>query len=174
MVYLFLTDKCEMIEALTPVDMLRRAEISVTTVSVTGNITVKSSHDVLITADMLFEDCDFENMTAVILPGGPGVPSLISHKPLCDLVRRNYDKGNLTAAICGAPTLLTAIGLTEATAAHPSVAEKVANYSAERVCLEGNVLTAAAMGCSAEFSSAIIKYLKGEGSAKKIENSILL
>ncbi len=174
MVYLFLTDNTQMIEALTPVDMLRRANIEVCTVSITESLTVTSSNGVKINADKMFEQCDFNDITAAILPGGPGVPSMIAHKPLCDLILKNYKKGNLTAAICAAPTLLSAIGLKEKTAVFPGMKDKVFSYSEQRVCIDSNVITAAAMGCSEEFSYEIIKYLMDENAANAVSDSILM
>ncbi len=174
MVYLFYTDGVQMIEALTAVDMLRRAEIAVTTVSITGDKTVKSSNDVAIIADKIFEDCNFADMNAVILPGGPGTASLTAHKPLCELVKRNYDSKNLTAAICAAPTLLASIGITEQMTVFPALAQNVAKYTDARCCIDGNVLTAAAMGCSEEFAYEIIRYLKDEDTANRVADSILM
>ncbi len=174
MVYLFLTEGVQMIEALTPVDMLRRAEIDITTVSITNNLTVTSSNGVMINSDQLFDSCDFSDLSAIILPGGPGASALIKHEPLCKLVLNTYNKGNLVAAICAAPTLLTKIGLKEKTAVFPAMKDNVCCYSSERVCIDGNVLTAAAMGCSEEFSYEIIKYLLDESAAKSVATSILM
>ncbi len=174
MIYIFLTNNFELVEAMTPIDMLRRAKIDICTVSITGKADVNSSSNVIVTAERLFDDCDFKDIQGVILPGGPGTSSLKAHSGLCNLVLENYRKGNLTAAICAAPTLLADIEIKEKTAVFPALSDKVYNYSDERVCIDGNVITAAAMGCSAEFAYEIIKYIKGEDTARDVAGSILM
>ncbi len=172
MVYLFLTDGFEMVEALTPIDILRRADIDVTSVSITKNIEVLSSSNVKVIADTLFERCDFDDLQTLILPGGPGVPSLIKHERLCELVKTSYDKHKLICAICAAPTLLTHVGIKVKTAVFPTLAEEVFDYYPAPICNDKNVLTANAMASSLDFALEVVKRIKGEEKASEIAKKV--
>ena len=102
--YLFLDNGFEEIEALTTVDLLRRADIKVTTVSVTGNPMVLGAHDIAVQADCCIEDVDFSDAETLILPGG--ATKLDQCSALCDLLRWHDAEGKLIAAICAAPAVL--------------------------------------------------------------------
>ena len=106
MVYVFLADGCEEIEALCPVDVLRRAGIEVKTVGVTGN-TVTGSHNIEIKADIAISDAVFENLEGIILPGGmPGTLNLEKDETVQKFIDF-ADKNNLLiGAICAAPSIL--------------------------------------------------------------------
>ncbi len=173
MVYLFLTDGCEMVEALTPIDILRRADVPVTTVSITGKVTVKSSSQVEITADTIFEDCDFSDLQTLILPGGPGVPSLLEHEKLCELVVKSYNDKKLICAICAAPKLLTHVGIKAKTAVYPTMSSEVFQYCKDPVCIDGDILTANAMASSLDFSLEILRKIKGKKVAEEVAERVV-
>jgi len=85
-------------------DILRRAEISVTTVSVTGDLKVIGAHQIPVIADALFEETDFSNIDVLILPGGmPGASNLNAHDGLKKLLLKQVAEGKQVAAICAAP-----------------------------------------------------------------------
>ncbi len=172
MVYLFLSDGFEMIEALTPVDVLRRAGIAIATVSINNNFDVKSSSDVYIKADRLFEDCDFADLSALILPGGPGTPSLIEHDRLCELILRCHEQQKLICAICAAPKLLTHIGIKSKTAVYPAMSGEVHSYCPDPICIDENILTANAMATSLDFALHIVRLLKGDAVADEVAMKI--
>lgn len=174
MVYLFLADGFETIEALTPVDMMRRAGIQVTTVSVTGNRSVKSSHNVFVQADLLFSEADFSNAQMLVLPGGmPGTANLAKFKPLEDLLLQASDSGLWVAAICAAPTILANLGILNGRNAtvYPGFEQGIegVNFTGNSVEQTGNVITAKGPGCSHLFAAAIISVLK----SREISDNIL-
>ncbi len=106
-VYIFLADGFEEVEALTPVDVLRRADINVTTVSISNDLTVTGAHHISILADVLFTDLDFSDADMLVLPGGlTGTHNLNDHKELIDLLLDFSAKGKLIGAICAAPLIL--------------------------------------------------------------------
>lgn len=112
-VYEFLANGFEEIEALAPVDIFRRAGLTVKTVSVTGSQLVESSHGITIKADLLFEQAgDFSDADLLMIPGGmPGSTNLNAHEGVRQAMRRQYDAGRRVAAICAAPMVLGSIGI---------------------------------------------------------------
>ncbi|MFI3237595.1 MAG: DJ-1 family glyoxalase III [Lachnospiraceae bacterium] len=171
-VYLFLVSGFETVEAMTPLDLLRRANIDVKSVSLTDSYEVESSLGVTIKADLLFSMCDFTDAEALILPGGPGVPNLIASKALCDLVLAHYQAGKLTCAICAAPKVLAHIGINVPTTVYPSMIEEVPQYVDRSVVVSDHVITGEGLAASIEFSLEIIKALRGEEIAHTVANSI--
>lgn len=111
MVYIFLADGFEEAEAIVPVDILRRLQIPVTTVGVTGK-TVTGSHNISVISDVCIDDTDFCDITAIILPGGmPGTVNLQKNEKLCALLKQCSAKGVIISALCAAPSILGSIGL---------------------------------------------------------------
>jgi len=170
-VYVFLTDNFEEIEAVTVIDILRRADISVVTVSVTGSLFVVGSHAIEVKADVLFEDVDFSGGDAVVLPGGPGTPSYSKHLALMGLIREYEGNGKLVAAICAAPTILAGLGLLDGKPAvcydmnafPPSVI-----HAKEHTVTCGNIITSKAAATAPHFALAIVEYLLGAETAKSV------
>ena len=100
-VYVFLADGFEDIEGLTVVDLMRRAGITVDTVSIKENKTVTTAHNITLETDRIFTETDFSDADLLVLPGGmPGTKYLGEYKPLTDLVTDFYKKGGKVAAIC--------------------------------------------------------------------------
>lgn len=145
-VYEFLAEGFEEIEALAPVDILRRGDVPVQMVSVTGEKTVRSSHGVQVVADLLFEECSFDDADLLLLPGGmPGATHLNSHEGLRQVLLRHVEKGKRVGAICAAPMVLGSLGLLEgkrATCA-PGFEQYLegAHYTAELVTEDGLFIT---------------------------------
>lgn len=173
MVYLFLTTGHETVEALTSVDLLRRAKIDLTTVSITGSLEVTSSVNITVKADKLFEEIDFSDAEAVILPGGPGTASYLDHQGLCDLVVAHYSKGSLVAAICAAPSVLAKLGIDVKSTVYPTMADQIKDYCGAGVCVDGNVITGEALAASVDFALEIIKYLVNEEAADAVAKGIV-
>lgn len=106
--FLFLANGFEEIEALTTVDVMRRAGMDVKTVSINVDRNVSGAHGVTVIADATFEECDFDKAEWLILPGGmPGATNLHEHKELGALLRAHAAKGKI-AAICAAPAVVLA------------------------------------------------------------------
>ena len=106
-IYVFLAEGFEEVEALTPVDVLRRAGLPVKTVSVTGVLTVNGAHGVPVVADMVFEEVKEEDAEMIVLPGGlPGATNLDAHEGLGKLIMTFAEAGRPLSAICAAPLVL--------------------------------------------------------------------
>lgn len=173
MVYLFLTTGHETVEALTVVDLLRRAKIELTTVSITGELEVTSSLGITVKADKKFEEVDFTDATAMVLPGGPGTASYLEHSKLCKLIKEHYEEEKLVAAICAAPMVLARIGIHVNSTIYPTLTEELQTYTGESVSMDKNVITGEALAASIEFSLAIIQYLLNEEEAEKVAKGIV-
>lgn len=174
----FLADGCEMVEALTPVDLLRRAGVEVVTLSINGTDMVKSSHNVQIQADAVFTPEAAEHADIAILPGGmPGTLHLGQHEGVAAAVRRLYEEGKYVAAICAAPSVLGQMGLLNGKKAvcYPSFEDKLtgAEVLQEEVVVDGQVITSRGMGTAIPFGLAIIKELLGEEQAQNVRESII-
>ena len=163
MVYVFLIDNFEEIEALATVDILRRAEIPVTTVGIFGD-TLCGSHNISVKADKVFSECSFSDAEALILPGGMGSLNFLKHDGLCTLLKQKSEEGTLLAAICAAPSVLGDLGLLNGYSAtcYPGFEDhlKGAAVSEQRVCTDGKRITARGPGLSDRFAFALIETLR--------------
>ena len=147
-VYVFLADGFEDVEALIPVDVLRRGGVDVTTVSITDFPLVTSAHGVNIETDIMFEQGDFSDADLLFLPGGmPGASNLFDHKGVCKAVVDQHAAGKKVAAICAAPAVVLApLGILDGKRAtcYPGFEQALteATYTADLVTVDGNVTTA--------------------------------
>lgn len=179
MVDLFLADGFETVEALCPLDLLRRAGAKVRTVGVTGKI-VTSRQDVPVTADLTIEELSpSDRPEMLILPGGmPGAANLDASPRLDGLLRDGAARGAFLAAICAAPFLLGRRGLLAGRRAVCFPEEKFerqlegAILTDAAVVRDGNIITARAMGASTEFGLALIEALYDRETAERIAVSI--
>ena len=111
-VCIFLADGFEEVEALTVVDLLRRADIKIDMVSISDTLQVRGRSDIEVTADVMWDEAHAEKSDMLILPGGmPGVKYLGEHKGLTELLMKYAAEGRLLAAICAAPTVFGQLGL---------------------------------------------------------------
>ncbi len=177
--YVFLADGFEDIEALTVVDLLRRAQIPVTTVSITETRQVSTSHGITLYTDALFQDCDFSDAEMLVLPGGqPGTRHLGECAPLAELLKEFAAKGGRIAAICAAPTVLNSLGILKGRRAtsYPSCEpqmDQVASYEKDSVVVDGNITTSRGLGTAIDFALALIAQLQGQEQADAIARSIV-
>lgn len=175
--YIFFAEGFEEIEALTVVDLLRRANIEITMVSITGNELVTGSHQISTLTEILFEDTDYEDADLLILPGGmPGTNHLMKHEGLDRLLKEFHKKGKSLAAICAAPKILGMKGILEGKSAtcYPGHEDSLlgADYRNVEVVSDGNIVTSKGLGTAIDFSLEIIKRLIGENEARKIAETI--
>lgn len=173
MVYLFLVNDFETVEALTVVDLLRRAKIEIVTVSMEDSLSVTSSLGVTIMADTTFSQCEFKEIDGLVLPGGPGTKRYLEHAHLKDLVRKEYAKGTLISAICAAPMVLAKWGINVKSTIYPTMSNEIKDYEKVPVCQMENVITGEALGASIDFSLAIIKELVGKDRAEEVSSGIV-
>ena len=176
MVYLFLANGFETIEALAVVDMLRRAKIDVKTVGVTGKI-VASSHNIDVTADIEIDEFDVKNADAVVLPGGmPGTLNLEADKTVQGAVDYCVENKKYICAICAAPSILGHKGLLKGKEAicFPGFENDLtgAILSDKYVVTAGLIITARGAGVAVDFGLEIVKALKGEETAENVRKTI--
>ncbi len=176
MVYLFLADGFEEIEALTPLDVLRRAQIPVCTVGVGTNHPC-GTHDISVKVDISESELDLSDMTAVILPGGmPGTHNLELSSEVQRAIAYAVENKLLVAAICAAPSILGHADYLKNRKAtcFPGFEDALSGaiLVKEPVVLDGNFLTAKGAGVALEFSLAIVAYLAGEEKSKEIRGAM--
>jgi len=177
-VCVFLADGFEEIEGLTVVDLLRRAEVEVTTVSITGAYTIHGAHGIDVQADKLFEDMSYEEQDMLVLPGGmPGTLNLGKHKGLEALLRKFYQKEKYIAAICAAPSVFGKYGFLKGRRAtsYPGFENQLidAEYVTDAVAVSDFVITSRGMGTAIPFSLALIEQLLGKEKSEEIGKSII-
>lgn len=176
-VYVFLADGCEMVEALAVVDILRRADVEVVTVSVSGRRDIKSSHNVWIKADTLFEENDYKDADCLFLPGGmPGTRNLEAHEGLMAAVKEHSGAGRYVAAICAAPSILGHLGLLKGKKAtcYPGFEKDLhdAHYTTAKVEQAGNMITGRGMGTAVDLGLKLTQLLVSQEKAEEIGKSI--
>ncbi len=172
MVYVFLADGFEEIEALTPVDVLRRANIPCKTVGVMGK-TATGTHGITVECDIKLSELSLTDLSAVLLPGGmPGADNLKNSAEVISAVKYAAENGKLIAAICAAPYILGEMGLLKNKKAtcFPGFEDRLegADYTAERVEVSGNIITARGAGCAMQFAAAIIGEILDKNTADSI------
>lgn len=175
MIYLFLENGFEEVEALAPIDILRRAGAELATVGEGGRV-VTSSHNVKITADLEENDISLENMDMVILPGGPGTPN--HEKSPMVRASLNYCAQNdkYIAAICAAPSILGHLGLLKGHSAvcFPGYEDELGadKVLQDPVCVSGKIITARGAGVAVDFALKIVEVLYGTPKSQEIRKKI--
>lgn len=177
-VLIFMAEGHEEIEALTVVDLLRRAGIDICMVSITGDKKVTGSHGITTVCDKLIETVNFDDADMLVLPGGmPGTINLGECELLMDQVHGfNTSKKGL-AAICAAPTVFGKAGILQgkkATCYTGMEADlKGADVSTDAVCHDGHIITSRGMGTAIPFALEIIRTFQGDEAAEKLAKSIV-
>lgn len=174
--YLFLADGFEEIEALTTVDILRRAGIKVWIVGV-GRLDVRGAHGITVTADLLDKEIDYEKVSLVILPGGmPGAENLGKSIFVDKAIRNCISLGGNIAAICAAPMVLGRKGLTQGKkmTCYPGFEKELvgAHTSENGVVKDGNFITAKGPGVTFDFAFEILKLYKDKETVKQLKESM--
>ncbi len=159
-----LTEGFEEIEAITPIDILRRLDFKIIIASGTDKKEVVGSHNITVKADCLLTEVSAEYYDAIVLPGGmPGSRNLKDNQLVCDLVKAIYKNGGLVAAICAAPMVLYQAGILSGknVTSYPDIQDlfKNAIYTANGVEVDGKIITAKGAGYSALFAAKISEEL---------------
>ncbi len=179
MVFVHLADGFEEIEALAVVDVLRRADIAVRTVSVTGDRNVRGAHDIVVVADLLFQEADYAQCEMIVLPGGmPGTTNLAKHEGLIKQIGAFAQEGKWIAAICAAPSILGKMSLLTGRRAtsFPGYENDMigAIYTEDRVVLDGNFITSRGAGTAVEFALELVEQLKDEQTATALRKKMIV
>lgn len=170
---IFLTTGFEEIEALTVVDILRRAKITCDMVSTEDDIEVTGAHGIKVRADYLISEINFTECDCMILPGGsPGWMNLEANQYLMSRLDEFYMKEKMICAICGAPVILGRKGYLDGKAAvcYPGMEGELkgAFVPEEEVVRDGNIITSRGVGTAIAFAGEIVKAILDENTADEL------
>lgn len=179
MVFMLLGTGFEETEAITPLDLLRRAGVNILTVGIDGKV-VTGSHKIRVEADITLDEMDLTDMEMMIIPGGMGgVASLRACPAALEALKFAWENGKYVAAICAGPTVLADLGITDGLKAtcypgqEQNMGSAVVDSSAAFV-VSGNLITGASAGCAVPFGLALVEALKGREIAEKIKDQIVI
>lgn len=176
-IFLFLIDGFEEIEALGTVDILRRAGLKIRTVSLTGQQSVTGSHNIPVTADMLFEHINPQDAQMLVIPGG--TPAFSEHEGLKRTVKDFYDNGGNVAAICASPMVLGILGMLKGRRAtcYPGFEkylEGATLRTGDAVVKDGNIITGRGPGLTMDFALEIVKVIAGQEKRDEVAAQLLV
>jgi len=179
-VCVILADGCEEVEAVTPIDYLRRVGLTVTVAGL-GNKEIVGAHGIALGADAVLDDVDCDDFDCVVVPGGgKGSEAIAGDATAVAMIKRLSAKGSLVAAICAAPALVLgqACGLLGGRrfTCYPGMEGRVpeGRFEAARVVVDGALITARGPGCAADFALAIARALAGAAKAKELAAAALI
>ena len=170
-----LADGFEEIEAVTPVDLLRRAGVGTTVASLGPDLLVTGKNQLRLKADALLDEAAGQPPDLLVLPGGPGVKHLRADARVLRMAREQYDAGRLIGAICAAPLVLLDAGILPGRrhTAHPSTAaEWPGDLSPERVVIDLPVITSRGAGTAVDFGLALLEHLLGKEPAEAVKSAV--
>lgn len=178
MIYLFLAEGFEEIEALAPLDILRRMQIEVETVSITDNQVVIGSHGVPMVTDRILPALDWDDAEMIILPGGlPGSTNLDACEDLREGIMKLYNEGKPLAAICAAPQVYGHLGILKGVKAtcYPGVETELegAAYTAAKVEQDGQFITGNGPGAAMEFGYVIAESILGKEAVAPLRKGMM-
>ena len=179
MVYMLLGTGFEETEAIAPLDLLRRAGVTVLTVGIQGK-TVYGGHGIGVEADITVEQMDLTDLDMIILPGGlGGVASIRGSKAAMDAVDFAWENNKFVAAICAGPTVLADLGITAGRMAtcYPGCESGMgsANMIPDAPCVrDDKLITGTSAGCAIPFGLMLIEALKGEAAAQAVKEQIVI
>ena len=177
-VLIFLVDGFEAIEAMAPIDLLRRAGIIVDTVSINEDNQVTSSRKIRVLTDKTIDEINFENYEMIVLPGGPGTENYMKSEKLLEKLKE-FSINRKLGAICAAPTILSALGILNGKqaicfpACEPNLIKDGAIIVNQDVVKDNNIITSRGAGTAIDFSLALIEELLGKNKSHEIRKEIL-
>lgn len=179
MVYVLLGTGFEEMEAIAPIDLLRRAGVPTLTVGVDGKI-VKGGHNIGVEVDITIDEMDLTNLDMIVLPGGlGGVATARASQKAMDALRFAWENDKFVAAICAGPTVLADLGITDGRKAtcYPGCESGMgeADMVAEQPCVrDGKLITGTSAGCAVPFALMLIEALKGTEEAHRVAQQIVI
>lgn len=180
MIYMFIAEGFEEIEALCPLDLMRRAGIEVTTVGVGGK-EICGAHGIVVKTDIdiaCYDTLDDKNADMIFLPGGmPGTLNLASCEGVIEAINNASKNNKYIAAICAAPSILGDMGLLHGKEAicYPGFEDRLigAKISDKRVVLDGKILTAAGMGTALDMGLKIVEIFCSKEKADALRHAVI-
>ena len=178
MVYVLLGTGFEETEAIAPIDLMRRAGISVLTVGINGKV-ICGGHGIGVEADITAGEMDLTDLEMIVLPGGlGGVKSIRESEKAMDAIRFAHENDKFVAAICAGPTILAQLGITDGKDAvcYPGCEEEMgsANMITAPCVRSGKVITGTSAGCAVPFGLKLVEALKGAEEADRIKKQIVI
>ena len=174
---MFLAEGFEEIEALCPLDLMRRARLDVTTVGIGGKH-VKGAHGITVEADVCDKDYTGADAQMIFLPGGmPGTLNLAASDTVIQAIKDAHAEGLYIAAICAAPSILGDMGLLDGKRAvcYPGFEDRLtgAQIPEQKVVLDGKLLTAKGMGAALDMGLEIVNIFCGERTANDLRHAVI-
>jgi len=175
---MFLADGFEEIEAVTLIDILRRANFDIKAVSVNKSLEVKGAHDISVIVDDIFDDVNFDNVDAIMLPGGsPGVPNLSTNQKVLDIVKKFYNEDKYLIAICAAPFVFEKAGILDGKkiTCYPSWKDMIKSPEivSDPVVVDGKIITAEGVGSAIEMGLKIVEIFSGKEISSELKEKIV-
>ena len=175
--YILLADGFEEIEAISVIDILRRAEIDLKVVSINNSLKVTSDRGLVVQGDILIDDVKKKNIESIILPGGSGHKNLGDSKKVKELLTYAYNENLFIFAICASPSILGKLGLLNGKNAtcYPGFEKhlKGAKYTGEDVTVDKNIITSKGPGTAHKFAYKIVETLKDKKLANNLKEAMI-
>jgi 4-methyl-5(b-hydroxyethyl)-thiazole monophosphate biosynthesis len=177
MIVVCFAEGSEEVEALTVVDLLRRAQLEVVIAGLSKEV-IRGSKGIQILPDCRIDEIESEKVEMLVLPGGmPGTTNLLADKDVDRLLREVYVAGRPIAAICAAPMILgqKEYLIDKRAVCYPGYEDQLLGAHVQmgaRVIVDGNVITSKGLGTAIDFSLALIEKIKGKETAKLIQKQI--
>lgn len=170
---LILNDTFEEIEALTQIDFLRRADIKVDMISITGNLQVVSNRGIKVIADKLIEDIDYSEYSGIIIPGGlPSAYGIRDNENVLEIIRNFDEEEKLIAGICAGPCAIAKAGVLKGRNAviYPGMEDELLDAIPvdEAICVDKNIITARGAALSLELAYLLVSKIKGKVQEKQL------
>lgn len=174
----FLADGFEEVEAIAVIDLLRRAKVEVTTVSIMGRIEVMGSHSIPVKADKLFDDVNYDEYDMLFLPGGGiGTKNLKACKELAEVIKTFNDKKKYLAAICAAPTVYGEMGLLKGRKAccYPGMEDGLlgATPTTNKVEMDGHFITSRGAGTAMDLGLKLVSVFNGAKASEDLAKTVV-
>lgn len=170
-----LAEGFEEIEAITVIDVLRRAGMDVITAGIPGSLIV-GSRNVRLSTDKKIDDIEPDDFDAIVLPGGyPGYVNLGKTQKVINIITSFNAEKKLVAAICAAPTILAKVGILEDRKAtvYPGMEKEIPYVRGDKVVVDGNIITSQGPGTAIPFALKLIEVLIGKDKAKAIKKELV-
>lgn len=169
-----LAEGFEELEAIAPVDLLRRAEIDCTLASQTGTTLVTGRNGIRVEADRPLDEVAAQRFDCLVVPGGPSTAALRKDARVLELARQHAEPGSLVGAICAAPLVLLDAGVLPARyTGHASIAGELPDLDADHpVVVHSNIVTSRGAGTAVHFGLALVKLLQGLERAQEVAVAI--
>ncbi len=177
MVYILLGKGFEEIEAVAPLDILRRGDVAAAFAGV-GGISVEGAHGITVNCDVSVDDIDLSNADMLVVPGGlGGVESISASETAMEKLKAAGEEGIPLAAICAGPTVLYKLGFLQGVKAvcYPGMEAEMpgADFGSTPSCIDGRIITGRGPGAALEFGFELLRYFRGDEAVENLKNSMV-